>query len=1089
MKKKFSIPRLILFIQLLFVFINSNAQTGLNFQGVARTSNNVILASQPISLRLSILQGSASGTTEYAETRKVTTNAQGLFSVVIGDTDASSSIGNFSTINWKNTPKFLKIEMDAAAGNNYITMGTTQFQYVAYAQFASSVDADNIAGIVPIAKGGTGVTSLASLKAALAIDKTSIGLSNVDNTTDLLKPISTATQTVLDIKANTSDVSNSLANKVDKINGKDLSTNDYTTAEKTKLAAITGTNTGDQDLSSYATTSALALKVNASDLTTSLALKENVSNKSSAADLGGVSPSDVLFPTQKAVKDYVTANNSGGGVSDGGITTIKIADAAVTDAKINTVSGSKVIGNITGNAATATTAGNITATTNTTLTSISSLATVGTITSGVWSGTAVAVEKGGTGATTASAARTNLGLVIGTNVQAPLVAGIDYLAPTGSAASLTNFPTFNQNTTGNAATATTAGNITATTNTTLTSISSLATVGTITSGVWSGTAVAVEKGGTGATTASAARTNLGLVIGTDVQAPLVAGTNYLTPTGSAASLTNFPTFNQNTTGNAATATTAGNITATTNTTLTSISSLATVGTITSGVWSGTAVAVEKGGTGATTASAARTNLGLVIGTNVQAPLVAGIDYLAPTGSAASLTNFPTFNQSTTGNAATATTAGNITATANTTLTSLSSLATVGTITSGVWSGTAVAVEKGGTGATTASAARTNLGLVIGTDVQAPLVAGTNYLTPTGSAASLTNFPTFNQNTTGNAATATTAGNITATANTTLTSLSSLATVGTITSGTWSGTAVAVEKGGTGATTASAARTNLGLVIGTNVQAPLVAGIDYLAPTGSAASLTNFPTFNQSTTGNAATATTAGNITATTNTTLTSLSNLATVGTITSGVWSGTAVAVEKGGTGLTSAGTNGQVLTSIGSGTLTWTGTHYIGESYGGGIVFYVYDNGKHGLIAATSDQSTGIRWYGGSNTNTRSRADGVGAGLKNTAIIIANQGAVDGNAFAATVCNEYFVTVDGVTYGDWYLPSKYELNLMYTKIGQGAPSPNTNVGGFADDHFYWSSTEYATNVAWDQYFTKGGGGQIYDVKGFSNYVRAVRAF
>jgi hypothetical protein len=268
------------------------------------------------------------------------------------------------------------------------------------------------------------------------------------------------------------------------------------------------------------------------------------------------------------------------------------------------------------------------------------------------------------------------------------------------------------------------------------------------------------------------------------------------------------------------------------------------------------------------------------------------------------------------------------------------------------------------------------------------------------------------------------------------------------------------------------------VIGTDVQAPLVAGTNYLVPTGSAASLTNFPTFNQSTTGNAATATTAGNITATTNTTLTSLSNLATVGTITSGVWSGTAVAVEKGGTGLISSGTNGQVLTSTGSGTLTWTGTHYIGETYGGGKVFYVYDNGKHGLIAATSDQSTGIRWYGGSNTNTRARGDGVGAGLKNTAIIIANQGAVDGNALAATVCNEYSVTVDGVTYGDWYLPSKHELDLLYLQ--------KTVVGGFAGN-YYWSSTEGDYYFAWTQGFV--GGNQGNGSKSSTLYVRAIRAF
>ena len=113
--------------------------------------------------------------------------------------------------------------------------------------------------------------------------------------------------------------------------------------------------------------------------------------------------------------------------------------------------------------------------------------------------TDLALADGGTGASTASDARTNLGLVIGTDV----------LAPTGSAASLTSFPTFNQNTTG------TASNVTGT--------------------------VAVANGGTGATTTATARTNLGLVIGTDV----------LAPNGSAASLTSFPTFNQNTTGTAA----------------------------------------------------------------------------------------------------------------------------------------------------------------------------------------------------------------------------------------------------------------------------------------------------------------------------------------------------------------------------------------------------------------------------------------------------------------------------------------------------------------------------------------------------------
>jgi hypothetical protein len=159
--------------------------------------------------------------------------------------------------------------------------------------------------------------------------------------------------------------------------------------------------------------------------------------------------------------------------------------------------------------------------------------------------------------------------------------------------------------------------------------------------------------------------------------------------------------------------------------------------------------------------------------------------------------------------------------------------------------------------------------------------------------------------------------------------------------------------------------------------------------------------------------------------------------------------------------------------------THYIGESYGGGIVFYVYDSGQHGLIAATSDQSTGIQWYNGTYRSTGTTGDGLNAGAMNTAMIVATQMADDqsGN-FAAKVCADYSVTMGGVTYGDWYLPSIYELSLLYQQ--------EVVVGGFGYSN-YWSSSEYSAGLAWDQYF--GDGVQYYDTKHAAISVRAVRAF
>lgn len=122
--------------------------------------------------------------------------------------------------------------------------------------------------------------------------------------------------------------------------------------------------------------------------------------------------------------------------------------------------------------------------------------------------------------------------------------------------------------------------------------------------------------------------------------------------------------------------------------------------------------------------------------------------------------------------------------------------------------------------------------------------------------------------------------------------------------------------------------------------------------------------------------------------------------------------------------------------------------------------------------------WSAGAITNTMAYADGLGAGRANTSIIIANQGYGNGYTYAARKCNEYSFTTGGVTYSDWYLPSKYELNLLYLQ--------KDVVGGFILSG-YWSSTEISDNFAIYQFFANGF--QNFSPKSNSLNVRAVRAF
>ena len=117
---------------------------------------------------------------------------------------------------------------------------------------------------------------------------------------------------------------------------------------------------------------------------------------------------------------------------------------------------------------------------------------------------------------------------------------------------------------------------------------------------------------------------------------------------------------------------------------------------------------------------------------------------------------------------------------------------------------------------------------------------------------------------------------------------------------------------------------------------------------------------------------------------------------------------------------------------------------------------------------------------------DNIYSGMMNTERIIINQG---NNAFAADICAQH----DGGGYGDWYLPSKWELNEMWEKLadsdGNGTnsgPADPGNLGGFASA-FYWSSAEFTSGFAKDQDFS--GGNQLLRIKNDFIRVRAVRAF
>lgn len=124
----------------------AQAPAVINYQGIARNPGGNALPFKNIKLRLTIHDGTATGLTVYSETRSVTTNAFGLFTVGIGSAGGTNIIGNMTTVNWGGGNKYLQVEIDPDGGSNFANMGTSQLLSVPYALFAASAPPGGNAG-------------------------------------------------------------------------------------------------------------------------------------------------------------------------------------------------------------------------------------------------------------------------------------------------------------------------------------------------------------------------------------------------------------------------------------------------------------------------------------------------------------------------------------------------------------------------------------------------------------------------------------------------------------------------------------------------------------------------------------------------------------------------------------------------------------------------------------------------------------------------------------------------------------------------------------------------------------------------------
>lgn len=174
-----------------------------------------------------------------------------------------------------------------------------------------------------------------------------------------------------------------------------------------------------------------------------------------------------------------------------------------------------------------------------------------------------------------------------------------------------------------------------------------------------------------------------------------------------------------------------------------------------------------------------------------------------------------------------------------------------------------------------------------------------------------------------------------------------------------------------------------------------------------------------------------------------------------------------------------------------------VGEYAQGGVVFYVDETGHHGLVVAMNDLPSST-WSNAGSPFMRSGAKSaeIFAGKKNTMLIMSKETPNYSSSeptFAAWRASNYTVTQNGFTYGDWFLPSVKEMDLM--RINKAVISPVLVANGgtdFLTNTAYWTSTEInLIDYAFVYNFggTSPGSFTATTHKSNSSIIRPVRSF